>query len=200
MRTLRPLDALFPRIRQGLLAATFGHPERWWFLTELAQRLETAPSSLQRELDALTVTGLLERRREGRRTYYRAQRHASIFHDLQGLVRKTLGAVEQIRTRLAPFRQRIRCAFVYGSVAGRRETAHSDLDVMVLGSVGLAELARAMRPVERRLRREVNFTVFREAEFRRQLRAGSHFLTSVLKGRKTFIRGDARELETITRQ
>jgi len=63
------LDALFPAIRQQILAATLLEPEKWWYLTELASHLGTSPSSLQRELGALTRSGLLEHRQDGRRTY-----------------------------------------------------------------------------------------------------------------------------------
>jgi len=47
------LDSLFPSVRQGVLAATLTQPEKWWYLSELADFLETRPSSLQRELSSL---------------------------------------------------------------------------------------------------------------------------------------------------
>jgi hypothetical protein len=59
MRKSLVLDALFPAIRQQILAATLLEPEKWWYLTELASHLGTSPSSLQRaqdELEAATRT------------------------------------------------------------------------------------------------------------------------------------------------
>src|ERR1017187_319721 len=50
MRNSSVLTALFPQVRQGVLAATLGQPHKWWYLSELADRLGTSPSSLQREL------------------------------------------------------------------------------------------------------------------------------------------------------
>ena len=47
------LDSLFPTVRQGVLAATLTRPEKWWYLSELAEFLHTRPSSLQRELSSL---------------------------------------------------------------------------------------------------------------------------------------------------
>jgi DNA-binding transcriptional ArsR family regulator len=72
MRKSLVLDALFPAIRQEILAATLLEPQKRWYLTELASHLGTSPSSLQRELGALTRSGLLEHRQDGRRTYYKA--------------------------------------------------------------------------------------------------------------------------------
>jgi hypothetical protein len=43
------------RCAATLLAATLNQPEKWWYLSELAQLLKTTPSSLQRELKALVA-------------------------------------------------------------------------------------------------------------------------------------------------
>src|SRR5882724_10620182 len=53
MRTSPILTALFPAVRQEILAATLLSPERSWYLSELAAHLKTSPSSLQPELEAL---------------------------------------------------------------------------------------------------------------------------------------------------
>jgi predicted transcriptional regulator len=52
-------------MRQGVLAATLAQPSKWWYLSELADRLGTTPSSLQRELSSLVASGILSHRREG---------------------------------------------------------------------------------------------------------------------------------------
>jgi len=73
MRASPILTALFPAVRQEILTATLLSPERSWYLSELAAHLKTSPSSLQRELEALAASGILQRRQEGSRTYYRAE-------------------------------------------------------------------------------------------------------------------------------
>ncbi|MBV9180403.1 MAG: hypothetical protein JO356_03760 [Acidobacteria bacterium] len=37
MRNSSVLTALFPQVRQGVLAATLTQPEKWWYLSELAE-------------------------------------------------------------------------------------------------------------------------------------------------------------------
>jgi len=73
MRNSPVLTALFPQVRQGVLAATLGQPDRWWYPSELADRLGTSPSSLQRELSSLVASGILVHRREGTRAYFKAE-------------------------------------------------------------------------------------------------------------------------------
>src|SRR5947209_20294123 len=97
MRKKRPIDALFPKARRDILAATYGQPERWWFLSELAQQLNTSPSSLQRELKSLISSGILRQRRDGRRTYFQAETASPIFSELHGIVIKTLGIAEALK-------------------------------------------------------------------------------------------------------
>lgn len=200
MRKTATLDALFPRIRQGILSATLGQPDKWWFLSELAKYLETTPSSLQRELSALVETGILEQRREGTRAYFRAEKQSPIFRDLQRIIEKTAGIVPTIQTVLEPFGEKILFAFVYGSIARAQEYATSDIDLMIIGRAGLAELTPALRKVERVLGRELNVTNYSAEEFREQLENNDHFLTSVLRRPKQFVKGSERELDGITRK
>jgi uncharacterized protein len=197
MRNSSILEALFPQVRQGVLAATLTQPSKWWYLSELADRLGTTPSSLQRELSSLVASGILSHRREGTRAYFKAETRSPVFRELQQLFEKTAGLIPIVEQLLAPFGDKIRCAFVYGSVARNREHATSDVDLMVVGETGLADLSSSLRKAEQRLGREVNATVYSPEEFREKVKSHDHFLTTVLKGRKHFVRGGQSDLDEI---
>lgn len=197
MRKTRALAALFPTMRGDVLAATLNQSDKWWYLSELAQFLKTTPSSLQRELKALVDGGILQQRREGTRTYYKAEARSPLFPELRGLIEKTAGVLPTLQEVLAPLQAGMDCAFVYGSVARSEEHTLSDVDLMVIGSVGLAELTSGLRRAETRLGREVNATSYSTREFRIKVAAKDHFLSEVLKGPKHFVKGDQRELEEI---
>lgn len=194
MRKSRALDALFPRIRQALLAATVLHPDRWWYLSDLAKHLDVRPSSLQRELAALVDAGILCRRRDGNRVYFQPNPDCPFLPDLQGLMVKTAGVVDTLREVLSRFAKRIDWAFVYGSMARAEELASSDVDLMIIGEVGLADLTPALRRAEGQLGRAVNPTLYTREEFATKLQAGHHFLKAVLDGEKLFVLGDPHEL------
>lgn len=192
------LDTLFPGLRQGVLIATLTRPEKWWYLSELADFLHTRPSSLQRELVALVDGGVLEQRRDGRRVYFKAETRSPVFQDLRRLFEKTAGLIPTLRIALRPFGDKIACAFVYGSVARSEERASSDVDLMVIGSVGVAELSPALRKSENRLGREINVTNYSVDEFRKKASRGQHFLTSVLRRGVQFVKGERSDLAAIT--
>ncbi len=197
MRKTRALAALFPTLRGELLAATLTRPDKWWYLSELAGYLQTTPSSLQRELKALVAGGILQQRREGTRTYFKAETRSPLFPELRGLLEKTAGLLPTLQQSFEPFGSRIDCAFVYGSVARAEEHALSDVDLMVIGDVGVADLAPALRKTEGQLGREINVTSYSAREFRKKATAKDHFLTEVLHGSREFVRGNQRDLDEI---
>ena len=180
-----------------MLAAVFGQPDREWYLTELARTLKTQPSSLQRELEALSKAGILEQRRDGRRVYVKTDRNSPVFADLRGLLEKTAGIIPVLRGELDTLGESIYLAFVYGSIARSEETSVSDIDLMVVGKAGLSDLIPALRNSERILGRPVNPSVYSSEDFQERARSGDHFLTTVLKGAKHFVKGGEDELERI---
>jgi predicted nucleotidyltransferase len=184
-------------VRGEILAATLTQPDKWWYLSELAQFLRTTPSSLQRDLKALVDGGILQQRREGARAYFKADTRSPLFTDLRGLVEKTAGLLPTLERLLERFATGVDVAFVYGSVARGEERSTSDVDLLVIGAVGLAELAPGLRKIEAQLGREVNVTNYARSEFKDKIDAGDHFLTEVLRAPKQFVKGEQRDLDEV---
>jgi uncharacterized protein len=195
MRTIPSVDALFPKTRQAILAATFGEPRRWWYMRELARHLHLTPSSLQRELASLVRGGILVQKREGKHVYFQAATDSPIFQELQGLILKTVGLADVIRDALKPLADRIQWVFVYGSVARSEEHSASDVDLMIIGHVGLADVSVPLRKAERRLNRAVNPTTYRADEFTTKVNSNHHFISTLMRSKKLFILGDRREFD-----
>ncbi|HEX7706716.1 MAG TPA: nucleotidyltransferase domain-containing protein [Thermoanaerobaculia bacterium] len=199
MRKTNPVDALLPATRRELLRLTYGQPERWWYLSELASEIGTSPSSLQREVESLTAAAFLQKRVEGRRTYYRAEKDNAIFHELSAIVAKTMGVGEQLRTALKRLQRKIDVAFIYGSFARGEQRGTSDIDLFVIGKAGLSEIAPIATRLERRLGRPLNPTVMTATEFRRRRSENDHFVTTILREKKEFLIGDEDALAAVAR-
>lgn len=190
-RTRRPIDILFPAVRQQVLAATLLNPERSWYLRELAAQLHVTPSSLQTELQNLVDAGILKKTANGNRAYFQADQTSPIFVDLHNLIKKSLGAVEEIKTALLPLANDIDVAFIYGSYARVCDVKNSsDIDLMVIGNATGMQLAEALSPVEEAVGREVNPTIYTRKEFNEKVSSGHHFLSAVLKTETLPIIGD----------
>ena len=200
MRRPPVITALFPGIRGRILAAMLVRPEKWWYLSEFSAFLKTQPSSLQREMRALTEAGILEQWRDGRRVYLRPDTRSPVFIELKGLFDKTEGIIPILEQVIQPFGEHIQLAFVYGSMARSAEKSESDVDLLVIGTVGLADLIPALRVAEQTVGRPVNATVFTGEEFRRKAQSHDHFLSAVLGEAKEFVKGSEDELEAILGQ
>lgn len=181
---------LLGHTRTAVLSALLLHPESSLHVRELARLTGASAGSLHRELRTLADLGLLLREEVGRQVHYRANTRSPVFEELAGLLRKTAGVADVLREALSPLKDKMAFAFVYGSVAAGQERPGSDIDLMVLGSAGFAELARALAPVQASLRREVNPTVMTPREFAQRLSSKDGFARSVFNGAKLWITGD----------
>ena len=193
-RTTRPIDYLLPRTRQAVLATMLSIPARAWYRNGLAKHLGVQPSSLQRELDGLVRAGVLSRRIEGNRTYFQVDAACPFLQELQGLIDKTVGIAAELGRLLEPFANRVAVAFIFGSISTGTERPESDIDLMVIGAVGVKDLVPALRQVEARLGRPVNVHMLTIEELVQKVRSGQHFITGVLARDKVFVKGSNHEL------
>lgn len=191
----REVAALFGKTRRAVLSLLFCHPDEAFHLREIVRLTGAGQGAVQRELERLARAGLIIRRQKGNLVLHQANRCSPVFAELQSLMLKTAGLADPLRNALAPVADRIRVAFVYGSVARGEATPDGDVDVLIVGKVTLAEVAPLVRQAEDRIGREVNVAIYPETEFQAKSRSGHAFLSRVLEGPKIFLVGDADELE-----
>ena len=185
---------LFAPLQERILVVTLLRPERAWYRSELARELGVPVSSLQRPLAGLVHAGALKSRQDGNRVYYQADTESPLFPELRGLLAKSSGLVDVLRDVLRPLGRRIKIAFIYGSVASGTETSASDIDLLVVGDTGIAELALPLRDASRTLGQEVNPKVYSEAEFEKKLASKNRFLFAILDKPKLFVVGKESDL------
>lgn len=187
------LEAIFPKARAEVLRLLFAESSRELHLRELGRLSGLTIGTIQQEVARLKKADLLETRRDGNRLYYRANASHPIFPELQKIALKTTGLRDQLADALKG-QAGIDLAFVFGSSAAGTVGASSDVDLMVIGSVGLRTLAPCIRPVTATIGREVNPHVLAPTTFTAKARSGDTFLTNVLKAPKIWIIGNPDEL------
>lgn len=189
--------SLFGATRRAVLALLFGHPEEAYYLRQIARSTSSGLGAVQRELRLLAAAGVIRRTVRGNQVYFQANERSPIFADLKGLVTKTMGAGDALRSALAPLASKIRVAFIFGSVARGDERPDSDIDVLLVATAGFDEVVSAFAKPQQSLSREINPTVYPPEEFRSKLGAGHHFLTSVFQQPKIFLVGDELDLKRL---
>lgn len=186
--------SLFGRTRRAVLSLLFTHADEAFYVRQIARATGAGLGAVQRELKNLTDGGVIQRTVRGNSVYYQANRDCPVFPELRKLLIKTAGVADVLRIALAPLKERIRIAFLYGSLASGKEKRGSDVDVLIVGDVSFVEVVTALSPAQTALQREVNPTVYPPDEFASKLAAGKHFPKTLLKKKKIFIAGDEREL------
>ncbi len=88
-------DALFPKVRQRVLAVLLGQPGRSFYTTEVIALAKSGSGAVQRELTALADAGLLNVTRLGAQKHYQANEDSPVFMELHWLVVKTMNAGPQ---------------------------------------------------------------------------------------------------------
>lgn len=183
-------DVLFNRAQQRLFALLFGNPDRTYYANELIELAECGKGAIQRELAKLVTAGLLEVRQRGNQKHYQANTAAPIYPELRGLVLKTFGLGDVLKSALTPLAQDIEAAFVYGSIAKGEDTASSDVDLMVISSnLTQAELYGVLEAASVKLGRTIHPTVYTRAELEKKIRDQNAFVTRVLAQPKIWILG-----------
>jgi hypothetical protein len=182
--------ALFSTTQQRVLGLLYGQPDRSFFATELINLAGAGSGAVQRELQRLTESGLITVKPVGNQKHYQANQAAPIYHELHGIVVKTLGPAGVLRAALAPLAPRIATALLFGSVAKGSDGAASDIDVLIVGDgLRLEEVYAALAPAEKRLGRQITPTLYSVKEFQRRRAAGNPFVTKVLAGKHTSLLG-----------
>ena len=180
---------LFGGYRREVLALLLLHPDLSLHVREIARATGKIPGTLVRELNQLAEGGVLVRRPVGNQIHYQANTGCPIYEELRGILKKTSGLADVLREALGPLADKVRAAFVYGSVARGDERAGSDLDVMIVGDAKFADVVHALGPAQEALRREINPNVYRTSEFGAKLAAGEPFLNRVMEDPKIYLIG-----------
>ncbi|OIN94339.1 MAG: transcriptional regulator [Comamonadaceae bacterium CG1_02_60_18] len=191
-------NALFPKVRQRVLAVLFGAPDRSFYANEVIALAASGTGAVQRELASLAAAGLLSVRKQGNQKHYQADTSAAVFTELRGLVLKTMGLADVLRHALAPLAAQIEFAFVYGSVARQQDTAQSDLDVMIVSaSLSYGEVFGALENATDSLGRKINPTLYTPADWVKRIAQDSAFVARVLQQPKIWLIGQEENLHAL---
>ena len=173
----------------------FGQPERRYLSAELIAMVASGTGATHRVLKRLAEAGLVREEVQGRQKYYQANSESPVFGELVGLVRKTVGLADPLRSALEPLAERIRAAFVYGSVAAGGERASSDIDLMVIADdLDYPTLFEALASAEGELGRTVHASLMTLADWKRRRSEMDGFAAKVAEGPRLFVVGSDDQL------
>jgi len=188
---------LFSKARRAILSLLYGHADEVFYLRQIVRATSIGLGPVQRELKQLTDAGIICRTVQGRQVYYRANEKCPIFSELKNMVRKTFGVADVIRQSLETVADKIRVAFIFGSVAKSTDGRASDIDLIIMGEITFADAVSLLSQAQEILQREINPVVYSTAEYKRRVTEKHFFVKEVLEGDKIFVIGNEDELRRL---
>jgi hypothetical protein len=182
-------DLITSKTRVKLLDIFLTQPQEMYHVRECVRRANEEINSVRRELLLLEKKGILKKEQRANRVYYSLNKEYPFYFDLLRIGVKTIGlgaAILENRARLG----KIKYTMFSGRFTRRTKVSPEDVDLMIVGTIVLPELAVLVRNEETRLGTEINYTAMSEEEYKFRKQRNDPFLVSILSGSRVMLIGD----------
>jgi predicted nucleotidyltransferase len=194
------MESLFANNVLEVLAALFLSQEEAIHQSKIVALSKLRIIQVQRALQRLHHVGLIEEFKQGNMVYYKLQQDHPLFPELKNILYKTVLIAEPFKKAFKSVIAKISVAFIYGSFGNGSESVDSDIDVFIVGEIGLKEVSKLLSPISKQIKREINPVVYSRSEFIKQIKAGGHFVTTVIHSKKLWLIGDENELKKMDKR
>ncbi len=179
------------KTRLKLLQFFFRFPDRSFYLRELCRLLGAQLNAVRREIANLATLGIIAQVPAGsskieeigteRSKYYKLQNGFLLFAELKALLMKSEALEEQ---RFVEDIQKkggdIKLLLLTGFFAG---DAEAETDLLIVGRIKLLILARLLREFEKKIGRQLRYTIMDEKEFSERYEIGDRFLYNIFESK-----------------
>lgn len=168
-------------------------------MQELGRTLGKKPGSFQRALYNLEKEGILLSEYKANARFFMVNKSYPLYEELKSIVFKTVGVAGSIERILRKL-NRVRLAFIYGSYAKGRENYLSDIDVLIVGAPDQDLIIREFDRLEDALKREINFKLYSESEFKKRIIGRDPFILNLEREKKLWLIGEEHDLQRIRKE
>ena len=187
-------DLIISRVRVKMLSLFLSSPGTIYHVREIVRKVGEEINAVRRELAHMEKAGLLTKEQRANRLFYRVRREYPLYFELMELIGKTTGLGWDILKNKARL-GKIKFAMLSGRfLRGLPHRGGTDVDLLIVGSVVLPELATLVKAEEVKRERELNYTVMTEEEFTFRKRRRDPFISDILSTSRVMLIGDEEEL------
>ena len=191
-------EILSSRIRVEIFRLLFGSDNASLHMRDIERKSGFAIGTVQRELRKLVKLDLIKKTKDGNRTYYQANKENPIYQDIFNIVQKTVGLIFLLKEALSQSTE-IEFAFIFGSFAAGKQNSHSDIDLMVIGNLGLRNVVSLLSGISEKTGREINPHVISKLEFINRTNLNDHFILNIIDSNRIFIMGTEDEFTKLVK-
>ena len=144
-------------MRIQILMRLFLNPENKTYLREMVKEFGASPGQLREELNHLSGAEILQSERVGRQIFYQANKHHSLFPELNSMVRKAMG-MDRILDSIVGRLGNLQKAVLIDDYAEGRDSGL--IDLVLLGKVDHENLRDLTRKTEKHIGRRIRTLVY----------------------------------------
>lgn len=186
-------DLITSKSRVKVLTVFLSTPAEMYHVREIVRRTDDEINAVRRELSYLEKNGILEKEPRANRIYYSLSKNYPFYFDLLNIGVKTIGLGSDIMKNRAKL-GKIKFAMFSGRFARRLPKKAESVDLLLVGTIVLPELALIIKNEEKRLGNEINYTIMSEEEFEFRKKRTDPFIMDILSGSRVMLIGDEENL------
>jgi len=174
--------SLRSQVARKVLGFLILNPQETLYVNELSRKLALDKRNLVKKLRELEREGLLRSERRGNLRLYGVNPEFALYQEYRKIILKTIGVEERLREILRET-PGIKEAYIYGSYAQDSMSAHSDLDLLVVGDHEIKVLQSKINYLQREIGREINSVNISEVDYKERIDMNEPFIAGILSGK-----------------
>lgn len=176
-----------------ILELFFKDPEKSYYFGEIGVLLNKKPGVFQKAIETLVKNNILFSEYRANSRFFRLNKNHPLYEELKSIYFKTLGAEGKLKEIFSNIKN-IKTAFIFGSFAKKEEDSFSDIDLMIIGNPNEDDFFDKISDLEKRINREINYHIFSDADWKKNIKEKNSFVLSILNSPRIFIFGNENEL------
>jgi Fe2+ or Zn2+ uptake regulation protein len=194
MASLR--DFFISKVRVKLLKILLEDPAQIYYVRELVRMSEEEINAVRRELERMEQKGMVSKEKRSNRLYYGFRKDYLYYQELLHLVAKSTGLGAEIVKQKNKI-GKIRFALLSGRFIRHRPHQENDVDLLIVGEVVLPQVAAIIADYEKKMKREINYSVMTKDEFEFRKKRRDPFIFQILTGSRLMLLGDEEDLVSL---
>ncbi|MFH0891584.1 MAG: nucleotidyltransferase domain-containing protein [Candidatus Falkowbacteria bacterium] len=167
------------KIRRSILSLLFAHENKAFYLSEIAGLVGTSRGTAQRELNRLVRAGFVYTEKKTNIREFGVNKKNPLFREIKAIIHNTVGVEAELKKMIAG-KKEIKFAFIFGSYAKGTLSEESDIDLCLIGQPEENDLIRRITKLEYIIRRDINYHIYTDKEFRQKIKDSS-FVKNIIK-------------------
>lgn len=189
------LESVFgSRTRVKLLKLFLTHPNEYFFVREIARKVEEKINSVRRELANLEDLGLIitedkikldeEKDTKEKRKYYITNTDFVLYNEFRNLILKSRLLLEKSLAKEIKNLGKIKFLVLSGIFVDDKS---AKTDFLLVGSIDKKKLDGLIKKIEKNFDQEIRYTIMTPQEFKYRNQVTDKFLFEVLEGKKIVV-------------